>query len=196
MRLPPALLALAALGIAQPAAGQVYRYTDENGITVLTDVRPEAGRYADLRNVGCYGTCIQGVDWHSTPLRHAEFVDEVRAASEIHGVDESLVRAIMHAESWFNPAAVSHAGAQGLMQLMPATQRRFGVDDPFDPVSNISAGTAYLAELLERFDDWELAVAAYNAGPGAVARHGGVPPYDETVEYLRRVRILLARYRG
>lgn len=189
------VLAFAAVGW-MPGWAQVYRYTDENGITVLTDVRPEAGRYADLRNVGCYGTCIQGVDWHSTPLRRSDFIDEVRAAAEIHGVEESLVRAIMHAESWFNPNAVSHAGAEGLMQLMPATQQQFGVDDPFDPLSNIAAGTAYLAELLEQFDDWELAVAAYNAGPGAVRRHGGVPPFSETVEYLRRVRILRARYRG
>lgn len=189
------LLLLATVG-SVPAWAQVYRYTDENGITVLTDVRPAPGRYADLRNVGCYGTCIQGVDWHSTPLRRLEFIDEVRAASEIHGVDESLVRAIVHAESWFNPKAVSHAGAEGLMQLMPATQRQFGVEDPFDPVSNIAAGTAYLAELLAQFEDWELAVAAYNAGPGAVRRHDGVPPFSETVEYLRRVRILRARYRG
>ena len=113
------------------------------------------------------------------------------------GVDEALVRAIMHAESWFNPAAVSHAGAQGLMQLMPATQARFGVADPFDPVDNISAGVAYLAELLDEFDnDWELAVAAYNAGENAVRRHAGIPPFSETREYVRRIRILRMRYGG
>lgn len=188
---------IVAVLLAPPATGQVYRYTDDNGITVLTDVKPEAGRYRDVRNVGCYGTCITGVDWRATPLRTEAFRHEVRAAAEVHGVDEALIRAIMHAESWFEPGAVSHAGAEGLMQLMPATQRRFGVEDPFDPVDNISAGVAYLAELLDRFDrDWELAVAAYNAGPGAVVRHGGIPPYSETREYLRRVRILRGRYRG
>lgn len=180
-----------------PAEAQVYRYTDENGITVLTNVKPEPGRYENVRNVGCYGTCIKGVDWHSTPLKRTEYRDEVRAAAEIHGVDEALVRAIMHAESWFNPAAVSHAGAQGLMQLMPATQARFGVADPFDPLDNISAGVAYLAELLDEFEnDWELAVAAYNAGETAVRRHAGIPPFSETREYVRRIRILRMRYGG
>lgn len=186
------------LGMAAvPGAAQVYRYVDENGITVLTDVKPDTRRYADVRNVGCYGTCIRGVDWHSTPLRFEDFRDEVRAAAEHHAVDEALVRAIVHAESWFDPGAVSHAGAEGLMQLMPETQRRFGVADPFDPVANISGGVAYLAELLRRYgQDWELAVAAYNAGPSAVDEHGGVPPFSETREYLRRIRILRARYGG
>ena len=181
--------------MAAPLSAQVYRYTDENGITVLTNIPPERGRYDDLENIGCYGTCIKGVDWHATPLKRDPFRDEVRIAADMFGVDEALVRAIMHAESWFNPEAQSHAGAQGLMQLMPATQARFGVADPFDPVENISGGVAYLAELLERFEqNWELAVAAYNAGENAVDRFGGVPPYEETREYLRRVGILRARY--
>jgi len=179
-----------------PSQAQVYRYTDENGITVLTNIKPEPGRYENVRNVGCYGTCIKGVDWHATPLKRSEYREELRAAAEVHGVDEALVRAIMHAESWFNPAAVSHAGAQGLMQLMPATQARFGVADPFDPLDNISAGVAYLAELLDEFDDWELAVAAYNAGENAVRRYAGIPPFSETQEYVRRIRILRMRYRG
>jgi soluble lytic murein transglycosylase-like protein len=187
---------IVALCAASAAGAQVYRYVDENGITVLTNVRPEPGRYADVRNIGCYGTCIRGVDWHTTPLIHEPFRDEVRRAASDHGVDEALVRAIMHAESWFEPEAVSHAGAMGLMQLMPATQRRFGVADPFDPRENIGAGVALLAELLRRYGDLELAVAAYNAGETAVDEHGGVPPFDETREYVRRVRILFGRYGG
>ena len=179
------------------APAQVYRYEDENGITVLTNVKPDPGRYQNVRNVGCYGTCIKGVDWHATPLRRAVYREEVRAAAELYDVDEALIRAIMHAESWFDVTAVSRAGAQGLMQLMPATQLRFGVADPFDPPENISAGVAYLAELMDEFgDDWELAVAAYNAGETAVRRHGGIPPFSETREYVRRVRILRMRYRG
>jgi len=179
------------------APAQVYRYEDENGITVLTNVKPDPGRYQNVRNVGCYGTCIKGVDWHATPLRRAVYREEVRAAAELHDVDEALIRAIMHAESWFDVTAVSRAGAQGLMQLMPATQLRFGVADPFDPPENISAGVAYLAELMDEFgDDWELAVAAYNAGETAVRRHGGIPPFNETREYVRRVGILRMRYRG
>ena len=183
--------------VSVPSEAQVYRYTDENGITVLTNIKPEPGRYENVRNVGCYGTCIKGVDWHATPLKRSEYREEVRAAAAVHGVDEALVRAIMHAESWFNPEAVSHAGAQGLMQLMPATQATFGVADPFDPLDNISAGVAYLAQLLDAFDnDWELAVAAYNAGETAVRRHAGIPPFSETQEYVRRIRILRMRYGG
>lgn len=186
----------AGLLLAASAAAQVYKYVDENGVIVLTDRKPDPGRYPDARNVGCYGICIQGVDWRATPLKTEPFRDEVFAASEMFSVDAALVRAIMHAESWFNPDAVSTAGAQGLMQLMPATQARFGVSNPFDPVENISAGVAYLSELLGRFgNDWELAVAAYNAGERAVEQHGGIPPFAETREYLRRVRILRQRYR-
>ena len=175
---------------------QVYRYIDENGITVLTNIPPDKSRY-DVENVGCYGTCVKGVDWHSTPLKREPYRDEILAAAEIYGVDAALVRAIMHAESWFNHEAVSHAGAEGLMQLMPATQTRFGVDDAFEPLQNITAGVAYLAELLAMFDnDWELAAAAYNAGEGAVKRHDGIPPFSETREYLRRLRILYPRYQS
>jgi len=182
---------------ASPATAQVYRYVDEDGIIVLTNIKPDSQRYPDVKNLGCYGTCIKGVNWRSTPLRHDDFAAEVDVVADQHGVDRALVRAIMHAESWFNPAAVSHAGAQGLMQLMPATQAHYGVEDPFDPLQNISGGVAYLAHLLSRYrGDWRLAVAAYNAGETAVAEHDGVPPYDETREYLRRVGILRERYRG
>lgn len=183
------------LCLALPAAAQVYRYTDEKGITVYTNVAPDKSRYR-VENLGCYGTCIRGVNWHSTPLKFREYNLEVSAASEVFGVDAALVRAVMHAESWFNPMAVSHAGAQGLMQLMPETQGRYGVSDPFDPLDNISAGVAYLARLLEEFgNDTDLAVAAYNAGENAVRRYGGVPPFAETREYVRRVNILYQRYR-
>ena len=85
-----AFLALTALSLSSQA--QVYRYTDENGITVLTNIKPEPGRYENVRNVGCYGTCIKGVDWHATPLKRVEYRDEVRAAAEVHGVDEASGR--------------------------------------------------------------------------------------------------------
>ena len=177
------------------AEAQVYYYVDDNGITVLTDRKPDARHNA--RNIGCYGTCRRGVDWDTTPLRKTDFAYEIQAASEIFGVDAALIRAIMHAESWFEVEAVSHAGAQGLMQLMPATQSRFGVVNVFDPLDNISGGAAYLAWLLQEFEqDLERVIAAYNAGEGAVRRHGGVPPFPETREYLRRVNILYRRYRG
>lgn len=182
--------------VSLPAVAQVYTYVDENGITVYTDRKPDAQRYR-YRNLGCYGTCRTGVDWDKTPLKNGEFALEIQAASEIFNVDAALIRAIMHAESWFEPQAVSHAGAQGLMQLMPATQTRFGVSNPFDPLDNITAGAAYLAWLLNEFDnDLTRAVAAYNAGENAVRRHNGVPPFPETREYVRRVNILYRRYRN
>ncbi|TVQ29315.1 MAG: DUF4124 domain-containing protein [Wenzhouxiangella sp.] len=190
------LLGLIALLLSGLADAQIYTYVDENGITVFTDRKPDANRYR-FHNLGCYGTCRRGVDWERTPLKKGEFAAEIQAASEIFGVDPSLVRAIMHAESWFQREAVSHAGAQGLMQLMPGTQQRFGVRDPFDPLDNITAGVAYLAWLTGEFDgDMTRVIAAYNAGENAVKRHGGVPPFDETREYVRRVNILHRRYRS
>lgn len=180
---------------AATAWAQVYQYTDENGVTVLTNIKADYATRPDARRIGCYGTCIQGVDWNTTPLKRGAFGAELQAALAEHAVDEALVRAIMHAESFYRPDAESYAGAQGLMQLMPAIQQRYGVADPFDPAANIAGGVAYLADLLARYDgDWRLAAAAYNAGEGAVDRHGGVPPFDETREYLRRVDILRRRY--
>jgi soluble lytic murein transglycosylase-like protein len=112
-------------------------------------------------------------------------------------VDEAVVRAIIHAESAFNPNALSRVGAQGLMQLMPATARRFGVGNAFDASQNIAGGVQYLAWLLKRFKgDVALAAAGYNAGEGAVDKYKGVPPYAETQRYVQRVAVLAERYRG
>jgi soluble lytic murein transglycosylase-like protein len=111
-----------------------------------------------------------------------------------HGVDARLVQAIITVESRFNPKAVSHAGAQGLMQLMPATAARYEVDDPFDPHANIEGGIRYLRDLLQRFPgDLRRVLAAYNAGEAAVERYGGIPPYPETQDYVARVMTLYGR---
>lgn len=136
-------------------------------------------------------------EWQATTrLNLQSYSDEILLASSVHGLDPSLLRAIIHAESGFNPDAVSPAGAQGLMQLMPATATRFGVADAFEPSQNIDGGARYLAFLIDRFDaDFALAVAAYNAGEGAVDRHGGIPPYKETLTYVDRVDQLFQRYR-
>ncbi len=116
------------------------------------------------------------------------------AAAERAGVDPELVLAVVAAESGFRPRAVSRKGAQGLMQLMPNTASALGVEDSFDPVQNLDGGTRYLSALLALYDgDVRRALAAYNAGEAAVARHGGVPPYPETRAYLKRV---LERYEG
>ena len=110
-----------------------------------------------------------------------------------HGADLRLVRAVVRVESNFDPAAVSRAGAMGLMQLMPLTARHYGAENPFDPKQNLDAGIRHLQSLLEKYDDLSFALAAYNAGETAVERYGGVPPFRETQNYVRRV---LEFYRG
>lgn len=121
--------------------------------------------------------------------------EQISTSARTHGVDEALVRAVIHAESAFRPNAVSHAGAGGLMQLMPGTAARFGVRDRFDAAQNIDGGVRYLAWLLRRYNgDVTLATAAYNAGEGAVDRYGGVPPYRETRGYVVKVADLFHNY--
>ncbi|TAN04376.1 MAG: lytic transglycosylase domain-containing protein, partial [Rhodanobacteraceae bacterium] len=133
---------------------------------------------------------------NTVPLRLAAYSSDIDAAAKLSGVDTALLRAIIHAESGFNARALSYKGAQGLMQLMPGTAFELGVGDAFDPVQNISGGARYLAILLRDFHgEVKLAAAAYNAGAGAVAKYGGVPPYAETQVYVKRVAILYQRYR-
>jgi len=110
----------------------------------------------------------------------------VNAIARRHGIDVRLAHAVVRVESNYNPLAISPKGAMGLMQLMPATAAQYGVDDPFDPVQNLDAGLQHLRVLLERYDR-SRALAAYNAGEGAVNRYGGVPPYRETQSYVRRI---------
>jgi soluble lytic murein transglycosylase-like protein len=117
----------------------------------------------------------------------------IEERSEHHGADPRLVRAVVRVESNFDPAAVSRAGAMGLMQLMPLTARQYGTENPFDPKQNLDAGIRHLQSLLEKYDDLSFALAAYNAGGKAVERYGGVPPFRETQNYVRRV---LEFYRG
>ena len=177
--------------------GAVYKYT-RNGVTHYTNRRP-AGKAQVLFTYieTCFAcTARPAVDFNSVGLNLTAYADEVANAAVVHGVDEALVRAVMHAESAFDSNALSRAGAQGLMQLIPATAARFGVENAFDPGQNINGGVSYLAWLAKRFDgDLRLVAAGYNAGEGAVDRYDGVPPYQETMLYVDRVGILHQRYR-
>ena len=116
-------------------------------------------------------------------------------AAAANGLPAELIKAVAVAESRMNPAAVSPAGAQGLMQILPSTARALGLADPFDAEQSIQAGARYLARQVAAFGSFKLAVAAYNAGPGAVRKHGGVPPFPETTTYVARVLGLYEHFR-
>jgi soluble lytic murein transglycosylase-like protein len=175
------LLVTAAPAVAQ---AQIYYWRDASGRLVLSDKAedPSAKTYAVTRNPGIR-TTTPGTTSRSTP-----FENLIETHANAQGLDANLVRAVIRAESAFNPRAVSVKGAMGLMQLMPATARAYNVLDAFDPSENIRAGVAYLKSLLAKYgENLELALAAYNAGPGAVARYGAVPPYRETRNYVKKI---------
>jgi soluble lytic murein transglycosylase-like protein len=192
------LVLVCVYGIAS-AFAEMYKFTDKDGIIHYTNVRPVGQTDVKTFSFPCYASdprCNQ-LDWEKIPLNRRAFNDEIVAAAAVFAVDDALIRAIIHAESAYQPEALSPKGAQGLMQLMPATQQELHVDNVFDPVSNIEGGTRYLSRLMQQFDhNVELAAAAYNAGPAAVQEYGGVPPYKETMEYVRRIKILYRRYRS
>ncbi|MGY0556372.1 MULTISPECIES: lytic transglycosylase domain-containing protein [unclassified Lysobacter] len=189
---------------ARRVQGQVYSYI-KDGVRHYTSARPQgvarAGpvrtiKYSFLETCFACGTA-SGVNFSNVRLNTQAYSAEIAAAAAKHGVDEAIVRAIIHAESSFNPNALSRVGAQGLMQLMPATARRFKVGNAFDAGQNILGGVEYLAWLLKRFDgNLTLAAAGYNAGEGAVDKYKGVPPYSETQRYVKRVGVLADRYRA
>lgn len=210
---PPATIVQAAAAPAAKVAsysaprlarGQVYSYVGKDGVRNYTSVRPRGVAGASVRTIKysymetCYACGTKpGLNFATLRLNTAAYQAEIAAAARQHGVDEAIVRAIIHAESAYNPMALSRVGAQGLMQLMPATARRFGVSDAFNPQQNIQGGVKYLAWLLKRFNgNLTLAAAGYNAGEGAVDKYDGVPPYKETQRYVQRVGLLADRYRG
>jgi soluble lytic murein transglycosylase len=187
----------------QPSHGEIYKYEDRDGVIHFTNIpvqsdakkispvrqlivaKPGSLRVSPARFLPSLDTCSN----------QSQFEPHIRLTCLRHGLDSNLVKAVIRAESGFNANAVSPKGAMGLMQLMPDTSRDLGVLNPFDPLENIDGGSRYLRLMLNRFNnDLQLALAAYNAGPEAVARHGGIPPYDETQVYVQRVLDFYRRY--
>ena len=179
------------LAAASPASAQIYTWTDGNGHLVLSN-RPKGG--ADAAYVVPKSESIRATRPVETS-KSALYDDLIREHARLNGVRTDLVRAVVQVESAFNPLARSPKGAMGLMQLMPQTMKDFGVRDAFNPVENIRGGVAYLKQLLDRYSNNEvLALAAYNAGPGAVDKHGQtVPPYKETQDYVSKINKMSAR---
>jgi soluble lytic murein transglycosylase-like protein len=188
---------LLAFLVPSGSQAQVYKWVDEEGIVTFSNIAPPEDQDFQTLRFPCYAADpkCRSVRWEKVPLNTRSFRPEIRSAAQFNEVDESLIRAIIHAESAYQVDAQSPKGAQGLMQLMPATQVELNVSNPFSAEENINGGALYLAMLLAQFDgEVELVAAAYNAGPTAVTQYGGVPPYDETQEYVRRVKILYRRY--
>ncbi len=174
-------VAVVLLALAPTAAADVYRSDGPGGTPLFTDTPTDPGCRLVIR------TEPPRVPWR----------EAVERTAPRHGLDPLLVRAVIRVESAENPRAVSPKGAVGLMQLMPQTARELGVLDPYHPRDNVQGGMAYLARLLDRYDgNLALALAAYNAGPAAVDRYGGVPPYPETQRFVDRVLGLYRRAKG
>ncbi len=185
---PLVALVLAALPVAGLEA-QVYTRRNANGVVEATNVPDSAG--FSLTYPG-KGTLIHSRGFRRARAYWSMYDHHVEEASALHQVSPDLVRSVIAIESEFDQWAVSSKGARGLMQLMPATARRLGVADSFDARQNIFGGTQYLRMLLDQFGgDVALALAAYNAGPNAVLRYGGIPPYRETRGYVQKVQTQL-----
>jgi hypothetical protein len=140
---------------------------------------------------------VEASNFRIAPYTRGTLETVIEEAAATHGISPHLVRAVVLTESAFNPFAVSRVGAQGLMQLMPATANRMGVTDSLDPRQNVFAGTKYLSQLLDRFDgNVALALAGYNAGPAKVARYHGIPPFGETRGYVTKIRTIVGENTG
>jgi soluble lytic murein transglycosylase-like protein len=180
------------------ARADIFAFTDSNGVTHFSNV-PSDARYqlliSEPSQTAASAPPRKQIDWLA---RSAKYDLAIAGASKANTVQAALVRAVIAVESGFNPRAVSKRGAVGLMQLLPATARRYGVKDIYDPEQNIRAGTHYLSDLLIRFDsNLELALAAYNAGEEAVERYGRhIPPFAETLNYVPNVMRVYQRLMG
>jgi hypothetical protein len=197
----PLLLLISLLALPGRSTAQMFRYVDRDGVLHFTNV-PTLPNQVKTPTLPPYVSGLvnsrlspsrpfypfRSLITSCNPFNQSLYDPHIRFACQRYGLDYNLVKAVIKAESAFDPAALSPKGAMGLMQLMPETSRGLGVADPFDPNQNIDGGVRYLRLLLNRFDNnLLLALAAYNAGPEAVEKHGGIPPYVETRNYVRRV---------
>jgi soluble lytic murein transglycosylase-like protein len=181
---------------ASSVRADIYRYEDDEGIVHFTDA-PTDRRFKifmrDLKKDKQLRTKLQ----LASSVNPAEYEQIISSCASKYGVSPSLIKAVIHAESGYNPNAVSSKGASGLMQLMPGTARSLKVSNSFDPKDNVEGGVKYLRFLLDTFrGDVSLAVAAYNAGLNKVARYGGIPPYNETRTYVNRVLSYMQSYQA
>jgi soluble lytic murein transglycosylase-like protein len=180
----------------QPSHADIYRYEDDEGIVHFTDA-PTDKRFKifmrDIKKDKQLRTMLR----MSRSVNPAEYDHIIKTCSDKYGVSTSLIKAVIHAESGYNPNAVSHKGASGLMQLMPGTAKSLKVSNRFDPKDNVEGGVKYLRFLLDTFKgDVSLALAAYNAGLSKVAKFGGIPPYAETRNYVNKVLSYMNTYQA
>jgi soluble lytic murein transglycosylase-like protein len=186
-------LLLAVLFSAAPAFSDVYVYKDRQGVLTFTNVPAHTGYRRVIRESNGQVSVAGGSGNLGSPSNYEELI---RSASDRYSIDPDLVKAVIKVESDFNSTARSNKGAMGLMQLMPDTARLHNVMDVFDPIDNIEGGVRHLKLLLQRYQgDVQLSLAAYNAGMKAVEKHGGIPPFTETREYVRRVLSYYQSYR-
>ncbi|MDR2018190.1 MAG: lytic transglycosylase domain-containing protein [Syntrophobacterales bacterium] len=166
----------------------VYGYVDEEGVSHFTNITPIGKKYHTVIS-DKKGVMVSTGDFKGGKINNSLYDSLIARHSETHGVDPSLVKAVVKAESNFNPNAISQKGAQGLMQLMPNTAKLMKVGNPFDPDENIKGGARYLRYLEDTFGDLELTLAAYNAGPQKVIEHKmNIPPIEETRNFIKRVK--------
>jgi len=177
------------------ALGDIYRYIDANGVVHFTNTPTDEGYTLYLKEKRV-GRVLQA---RTRRFKAGPDVYDniILKAARAFGVDHALIKAVIHAESGFNPRAVSSKGARGLMQIMPRNNASLNISNPFDPSQNIMGGTRYLKRMLIRYNEkLALALAAYNAGPSAVDKYKNIPPYDETQTYVQKVMSLYSRYKS
>ncbi len=190
------LLCLYSASVWSAYASEIYIYKDSGGHVYLTDRPPHDG-FQKITSREWMHKPMQSLDIGNFATNRKRYSSLVSKAARRYRVDESLLDALITAESAYDPKAVSKAGAVGLMQLMPGTAKRYGTSDRYNPEANVYAGTRYLKDLLLQFDNTELALAAYNAGENNVIRYGHkIPPFKETQRYVKKVMYYWHQYRS